>query len=381
MFAEQYAGRRVFITGHTGFKGSWLTAWLLELGAEIAGYSLDAPSEPSGFAALGLEKRIRHIPGDVRDRRDLAEAMAAFRPEIVFHMAAQALVRPSYEDPALTFESNAMGTLNLLEAVRCTPEVEAVVCITSDKCYRNDEWVWGYREGDHLGGEDPYSASKACAEIIAHSYFVSFFKEAPRMATVRAGNVIGGGDWATDRIVPDCARAWAAKQPVVIRSPAATRPWQHVLEPLSGYLWLGARLLSGKSDIEDGLPLDKEAFNFGPAADVNATVAQVADALAEHWPGFTASMDRCAQAGKKECALLKLCCDKALAHLGWKATLRFEETIALTAAWYREYYSAPRAQSGAVLPNSNAVDMYAVTARQIADYSAKAAQRGLPWAR
>ena len=373
MFAEQYTGRRVFITGHTGFKGSWLTAWLLELGAEIAGYSLEAPSEPSGFAALGLEKRIRHIHGDVRDRAGLAEAMTDFKPEIVFHLAAQALVRPSYEDPALTFESNAMGTLNLLEAVRRTPEVRAVVSITSDKCYRNDEWVWGYRESDHLGGEDPYSASKACAEIIARSYFASFFKDGPRMATVRAGNVIGGGDWATDRIVPDCARAWAAGQAVTIRSPMATRPWQHVLEPLSGYLWLGARLLMEKNETEDGLPLDKEAFNFGPAADVNATVAQVADALARHWPGFMASMNRCGEAGKKECTLLKLCCDKALAHLGWKAALRFDETVAFTAAWYHEYYSAPGARD-------DAAAMYAFTARQIAEYSALAAQRNLPWA-
>lgn len=374
MFAEQYAGRRVFVTGHTGFKGSWITAWLLELGAEVTGYSLEAPSEPSAFAVLGLEKRIRHIHGDVRDRGCLARAMTAASPEIVFHMAAQALVRPSYEDPALTFESNAIGTLNLLEAVRRTPEARAVVCITSDKCYRNDEWVWGYRESDHLGGEDPYSASKACAEIIARSYFSSFFRNGPRMATVRAGNVIGGGDWAADRIVPDCARAWAAGQAVTIRSPMATRPWQHVLEPLSGYLWLGARLLMEESEAGDGPPLDKEAFNFGPAAEVNATVAQVADALSRHWPGFTAAMDRCGQAGKKECTLLKLCCDKALAHLDWKAVLCFDETIALTAAWYHEYYSASGAKDGAA-------GMYAFTARQIARYGDLAAQRGLPWAK
>ena len=373
MFADCYAGRRVFITGHTGFKGSWLAAWLLELGAEVAGYALDAPSTPSCFEAIGLEKRIRHIHGDVRDRERLAGAVADFAPEVVFHMAAQALVRPSYEDPALTFETNAIGTLNLLEAVRRTPDVRAVVCITSDKCYRNDEWVWGYRETDHLGGEDPYSASKACAEIIARSYFASFFRDGPAMATARAGNVIGGGDWATDRIVPDCARAWAAKRAVSIRSPFATRPWQHVLEPLSGYLWLGAGLLMEKKGNASELPLDKEAFNFGPAADVNATVARVADALALHWPGFAVEMDRDGQAGKKESTLLKLCCDKALAHLGWKAALHFDETIALTAAWYREYYAGQGRTDGEG-------GMFAFTVRQIAEYSARAAQRGVPWA-
>ena len=373
MFANLYAGCRVFITGHTGFKGSWLTAWLLELGAEVAGYALDAPSNPSCFEATGLGKRIRHIHGDVRDREGLATAMTGFAPEIVFHMAAQALVRPSYEDPAATFETNAIGTLNLFEAVRRTPQARAVVCITSDKCYRNDEWVWGYRESDHLGGEDPYSASKACAEIIARSYFSSFFKDGPAMATVRAGNVIGGGDWATDRIVPDCARAWAAQRAVSIRSPLATRPWQHVLEPLSGYLWLGARLMMEEKGSGSGLPLDKEAFNFGPAADVNATVAQVADALALHWPGFSAEMDRNGQAGRKESTLLKLCCDKALAHLGWKASLGFDGTIALTASWYREYYSGQGGRDGAS-------GMFAFTVRQIAEYSAKAARRNLPWA-
>ena len=368
MFAGQYTRRRVFVTGHTGFKGSWLTAWLLELGAEIAGYSLEAPSDPSGFSALGLENRIRHIHGDVCDREALVRAMSSFKPEIVFHLAAQALVRPSYENPALTFESNAMGTLNMLEAARRSPGVRAVVCITSDKCYRNDEWVWGYRERDHLGGDDPYSASKACAEIIAHSYAASFFRDGPRMATVRAGNVIGGGDWAVDRIVPDCARAWAAGRAATIRSPSATRPWQHVLEPLSGYLWLGAGLLTGKGSAGNELPLDREAFNFGPAADVNATVARVTDALALHWPGFTVSTDRLGQTDKKESTLLKLCCDKALASLGWKAALSFDESIALTAVWYREYYSG-----------SEAAGIYAFTARQIAEYSALAAQRNLPW--
>lgn len=374
MFAQQYASRRVFITGHTGFKGSWLAAWLLELGAVVAGYSLEPPSEPSGFDSLGLKERLLHTHGDVRDREQLARSLASFRPDIVFHLAAQALVRPSYENPALTFESNAMGTLNLLEAVRLTPGVRAVVCITSDKCYRNNEWIWGYRETDRLGGEDPYSASKACAEIIAHAYFASFFGKGPRMATARAGNVIGGGDWAADRIVPDCARAWAAGRSVSLRNPAATRPWQHVLEPLSGYLWLGAKLLM--EDDGEGSALHRESFNFGPAAEVNASVAQVADALARHWPGFTAGADPGGGAGKKESTLLKLCCDKALTHLGWKAALPFEETVAFTADWYREYYTRAR-EGGAAEPGG----MYAFTARQIAEYGARAARGGLAWTR
>lgn len=364
MFDNIYTGRRVLITGHTGFKGSWLTAWLLSLGAEVAGFALPPPSEPSNFAVLGLEQRIRHTVGDVRDLKAVQKAVTDFQPEIIFHLAAQALVRKSYDEPLVTFDTNIRGTMHLLEAIRQTPSVKAVVCITSDKCYRNDEWVWGYRETDHLGGEDPYSASKACAEIVAHSYFKSFFANGPDAATVRAGNVIGGGDWAEDRIVPDCARAWAKGEAVTIRSPWATRPWQHVLEPLSGYLWLGARLFA--QNALAGLPLNQEAFNFGPAADVNNTVAEVVDALAGHWPGFSSVMDRSAAAGRKECTLLKLSCDKALAHLNWKAALTFPETIAYTAGWYKAYYGG-------------STDMFALTMGQIKDYAAAAAARGNTW--
>ena len=296
MFGHIYEGRRVFVTGHTGFKGSWLTAWLLQMGAEVAGFSDAVPTAPSHFDVIGLGGRIRDYRGDVRDRKALIEAMREFKPEIVFHLAAQALVRASYENPADTIEVNAMGTLNVLEAVRVTPSVEAVVSITSDKAYRNDEWVWGYRETDHLGGYDPYSASKGCAEIIAHSYFKSFFGDpvnTPYCATTRAGNVIGGGDWAADRIVPDCARAWSEGREVEIRSPHATRPWQHVLEPLSGYLWLGAKLFaahrdavkSGKGDgCHEGFRLDGEAFNFGPSSDASHTVADVVRALERSGP-------------------------------------------------------------------------------------------------
>ncbi len=381
LFGDLYRGRRVFITGHTGFKGFWLTTWLLHLGAELAGYSLDVPTKPSGFEALGLAGRIRHIQGDVRDAQTLAQSIQDFQPDIVFHMAAQALVRPSYEEPAATFAANAFGTLNLLEAVRAASRVQALVLITSDKCYRNDEWVWGYRESDHLGGADPYSASKACAEIIAHSYFASFFRQGTRMATVRAGNVIGGGDWALDRIVPDCARAFAAGEAVSIRSPWATRPWQHVLEPLSGYLWLGAALLQEHQDARaPALPVHGESFNFGPAADVNATVAEVVQALAGHWPGFAMRTDADAESRKKESTLLKLCCDKALAHLRWKAALSLAESIRFTAEWYREFYSlAGSGKAGAKAEKSTG--MYDFTVRQIAAYTAIASQAGLAWTR
>ena len=365
MFADAYKGKRVFITGHTGFKGSWLTAWLVSLGAQVAGFADRVPTDPSSFEALGLAERICDIRGDVRDRPAVLAAMRDFAPDMVFHLAAQALVRASYQEPAFTFETNVMGTLNVLEAARNAPSVKAVVCITSDKCYRNDEWVWGYREQDHLGGEDPYSASKACAEIIAHSYFTSFFKDGPACATTRAGNVIGGGDWALDRIVPDCARAWTAGSPAQIRSPHATRPWQHVLEPLSGYLWLGARLVG---EPQGSCTLTGEAYNFGPAADVNNTVAEVADALALHWPGFRSEMDRTRAPEAKECTLLKLCCDKALARLGWKATLDFEESIRYTAEWYRAYYASDRP------------DMLAFTLGQVFAYTVAAEARGLPWA-
>ena len=372
MFANCYKGRRVFITGHTGFKGSWLAAWLVSLGAEVAGFADCVPTTPSHFEATGLASHLRDYRGDIRDRDAVCRALREFRPEVVFHLAAQPLVRLSYDKPALTFETNMMGTLNVLEGLRQCPSAAAAVFITSDKCYRNDEWVWGYRETDHLGGYDPYSASKGCAEIIAHSYFQSFFgNDGPACATTRAGNVIGGGDWALDRIVPDCARAWADGQAVRIRSPWATRPWQLVLEPLSGYLWLGAHLLGLR---EGPFSVRGQAYNFGPAADVNNTVAEVVTALATHWPGFVSETDPQAQAGVKECTLLKLCCDKALAHLGWKATLNFEETIRFTAEWYHRFYRGEGGkQAGASLLD--------FSLGQIAAYSNAAEQRQQLWVR
>ena len=360
MFDGVYKGKKVLVTGHTGFKGSWLSAWLHHLGAKVWGFALDVPTKPANFQVLGLDKMIGHIEGDVRDRQAVIHAVKKVMPDMVFHLAAQALVRKSYDDPTQTFETNAMGTMNVLEALRQNPTVKAGVFITSDKCYRNVEWPWGYREDDTLGGEDPYSASKGCAEVIIRSYQHSFFKNGPNVASTRAGNVIGGGDWAEDRIVPDAVRAWSQEHSLKIRSPYATRPWQHVLEPLSGYLWLGARLWA------DDRQACGQAYNFGPNALVNQSVSELLTALAGHWPGAKWKTEGTSGA-KKEATLLKLCCDKALHQLEWHAALNFEDTVAMTARWYRAYYH----QDGA--------DMMSLTRHQIDDYTRIAAEQGLSW--
>lgn len=334
-FGGVYEGRRVLVTGHTGFKGSWLCTWLLQLGAVVAGYANGVPTEPSNFDVQGLSQRVRHYVGDVRDRDRLASAFDEFHPDCVFHLAAQALVRRSYEDPALTFEVNTLGTMNVLECLRQRPWIRSAVIITSDKCYRNVGWPWGYRETDVLGGEDPYSASKGCAELVAYAYYHSFLKnaEGTRIATARAGNVIGGGDWAPDRIVPDCVRSWSRGEEALIRAPSATRPWQHVLEPLSGYLWLGSELLRTSATVTG------EAYNFGPHPTTIASVEDLVRALSRYWPKAPWTVVEAAMAGRPEATYLKLSTDKALAHLGWTATLTFEETVAWTGEWYGRYYA------------------------------------------
>jgi CDP-glucose 4,6-dehydratase len=260
-FDNVYRGRRVLVTGHTGFKGSWLALWLKHLGAEVAGFSVDIPRTPSNFTLLGLEQHLQHYEGDIRDRSHLAQVLDKFKPDIVFHLAAQALVQRSYADPVTTFETNTMGMVNLLECVRTRPWISAAVLITSDKAYRNVEWCWGYRETDALGGTDPYSGSKSCADLVAQSYFHSYLRHTPTRVTItRAGNVIGGGDWAKDRLVPDILRAFENKQPVSIRNPNSIRPWQHVLEPLSGYLLLAEKLCTHPKAFS-------QAWNFGPEDD------------------------------------------------------------------------------------------------------------------
>jgi CDP-glucose 4,6-dehydratase len=364
MFSGAYTGKRVLVTGHTGFKGSWLSYWLLQLGAKVTGFSLYIPSKPSNFEVLGLRSRLDHQEGDLRDPAALEAAFQAAKPEIVFHLAAQAIVRTSYEEPKVTFDTNLGGTVNVLESVRRSDSVRVAVLITSDKCYENVEWEYGYRETDRLGGKDPYSASKACAEIAISAYNRSFFATGggKRVASTRAGNVIGGGDWAKDRIVPDCARAWAEGGAPVIRNPRATRPWQHVLEPIGGYLWLGSQLLEAPEGLAG------EAFNFGPDADVNEPVEHLIDEMRKTWNGQSWRSDQDASRHKAEAGLLKLSCDKALHRLRWQATLSFEEAVRMTAEWYREYY---RDHSG----------IQALTDEQIRQYVALAQQRGQAWAR
>lgn len=333
-FGAAYRGKRVLVTGHTGFKGAWLSSWLTELGAEVCGYSKDIPTSPSLFNLASLSNRMEHRVGDIRDFDSLSAAFRTFRPDYVFHMAAQPIVSVSYSDPIETVTSNVFGTVNVLEALRSIEWPCVAIIVTSDKCYENVEWVWGYRETDRLGGKDVYSASKAAAEIMFHSFWYSFFKPGStpvRLATARAGNVIGGGDWAADRIVADCVRAWTAGRRVPIRSPAATRPWQHVLEPLSGYLALGAHLFSSAD-------YDGESYNFGPRAEQNHTVVEMLDDLSKAW-GFETPDDAYEIVDDipfHEAGLLKLSCDKSLLKLKWEPTLAYHECIGLTGSWYRQ---------------------------------------------
>ena len=337
MFNNIYQNKRVLITGQTGFKGSWLSIWLKELRAEVIGYSLEPPSEPNNFDASRLKNRIIHIHGDVRNLDHLLEAFHQYQPEFVFHLAAQPLVRLSYEEPKLTFDTNVGGTVNVLEAVRLTNSVKVIVNMTSDKCYENREWVWGYRENDPMGGHDPYSASKGCAELAFNAYLKSFFRKEPSndrtigAASVRAGNVIGGGDWGKDRIIPDCVRALSANESIGIRNPHAVRPWQHVLEPLSGYLWLGALLQEDPQKYSG-------AWNFGPDDDSHLTVAEMVNRLIKYW-GIGPWHDLSDPKAPHEAKLLKLCCDKAHAELKWYSALSIDECLQMTAEWYKEYYS------------------------------------------
>jgi CDP-glucose 4,6-dehydratase len=361
-FNNRYKNKRILLTGNTGFKGSWLGAWLMELGADVTGYSIDIPTEPSNFEVLGLEEKSEHIRGDVRDLKRLEEVFDDLQPEIVFHLAAQAITRRSYDMPEQTFNTNLGGTVNVLECIRRSRSIKAAVMITSDKCYENVEWIWGYRENDRLGGVDPYSASKACAELACSSYIKSFFSKdgAPMVSTSRAGNVIGGGDWAPDRIVPDCVRAFTKGETLEIRSPNATRPWQHVLEPLSGYLCLGAALLEKNKRVAG------ESFNFGPLNDVNRTVEELIGEFARVWGEGKWHASVKSGDEKKESTLLKLDCDKAMQELGWHAVLSFEETARMTTDWYKAFYN-------------NDKDMYAFTKAQIEEYTKMARQRGLAW--
>ena len=337
-FQNAFKGKRVLITGHTGFKGSWLTAWLLELGAKVAGYALPPVGPTPLFDQLGLASRVDHECGDIRDLTTLSRRVREYAPEFVFHLAAQPLVRLAYREPVETYAVNVMGTVNVLEALRTAGRPCTVVCVTTDKCYENQEWVHSYRETDPLGGRDPYSSSKAAAEIVARAYRDSFFKSEMtglRLATARSGNVIGGGDWAEDRIVPDCIRALQQGVAVTVRNRRATRPWQHVLEPLSGYLELAASLQAAgpRSSLAS-------AFNFGPPLSSNRTVGDLAGEILKHWPGTW--IDRTDPGAPHEATLLNLSVDKAHHILGWRPIWSFEETVAQTVAWYRHAIDCPK---------------------------------------
>jgi len=362
-YFEVFKDKKILITGHTGFKGTWLTAWLKLLGSEIVGISLDIVSDPSHFLEANLDDGIKDYRVDIRDREKIIEITKKERPDFIFHLAAQSLVRESYLNPVDTWSTNLMGTLNILEALRNVDKKCTAVIITSDKCYDNVEWVWGYKETDSLGGPDPYSSSKGAAELLIKSYLKSFFASEDcevRIASARAGNVIGGGDWAKDRIIPDCVKAWSQDKIVQLRNPNATRPWQHVLEPLSGYLRLAY-------DLDKSRRLHGEPFNFGPPAQQNQSVSELVEVMSHYWDkvrweDISKRVDQPYESG-----LLKLNCDKALHELNWKAVMDFEETISMTAEWYKSFYLDPTT----ILDFTNS---------QLEKYTDLAKSRGLDWA-
>lgn len=332
---DLWRGRKVFLTGHTGFKGSWLALWLARLGATVRGYALDPDTEPNLFTAASVNRAVEDIRGDIRDYASLEAALTAFAPEVVFHLAAQPLVRRSYADPLGTYSTNVMGTAHVLEAVRKTPSVRAVVCVTTDKCYENQEWIWPYRESDPLGGHDPYASSKACAEIVAAAYRSSYFpperieEHHVCLATARAGNVIGGGDWSEDRLIPDLIRGFQANAPVPIRRPKAIRPWQHVLEPLHGYIMLAEHLLSNPGHF-------CSSFNFGPGENDSWSVERIANQLAALW-GDSAAWIYDPAPGVHEAHFLRLDASKAHAELGWRPQLSIDAALEWTVNWYKRF--------------------------------------------
>jgi CDP-glucose 4,6-dehydratase len=343
-----FKGKRILITGNTGFKGSWISLWLKELGADVVGYALPPSREDDHFNLIGLDKIIHHVNGDIQELPSLQRTFNEFQPEILFHLAAQPLVRFSYEEPKLTFDTNVGGSVNILEAIRSTDSLRAAIYVTSDKCYLNKEWTWGYRENDELGGRDPYSASKAAAELIFSAYMDSYLNQRRDFgaASVRAGNVIGGGDWSQDRIVPDSIKSLIKKEPIILRNPMSTRPWQHVLEPLSGYLILAARLYESPKAYSG-------SWNFGPRGESIHTVSDLAHKIVSCW-GHGEVQIRNQGESPHEAGLLHLNCDKAHQLLGWYPKWGFESTVEETVKWYREV--------------NNGVPALQITKKQINDF-------------
>lgn len=369
-FSDIYRGRRILITGHTGFKGSWLSEWLLSLGADVHGIALPPPTSPALFDELGLADRMDHRVADIRDAALVADIVQDIAPEFVFHLAAQPLVRLSYEQPLETYATNIMGTAHVLDAVRRAARRCTVVAVTTDKCYENKEWVQSYREEDPMGGYDPYSSSKGAAELLIAGYRRSFFSSpdsAVRLASARAGNVIGGGDWALDRIVPDCIRALQAGKSIPVRNKVSTRPWQHVLEPLSGYLHLAASLHEAGAGRGAARRVDilSGGFNFGPALTSNRTVADLVQEVLSHWQGGWE--DRSDANAVHEATLLNLATDKAYHHLQWQPVWDFEQTIEQTVSWYHRVTKDSDAAAG-------------LTQQQISSYTLSAKKRGIQWA-
>lgn len=364
MFLNFYHGKRVLVTGHTGFKGAWLSLWLKTLGADVHGLSLPPPTQPNLYEVIGPGTFASETTADIRDFDRVLETLRRVRPDVVFHLAAQALVRRSYEVPLETFQTNALGTAHLLEALRRLEWPCLTIVVTSDKCYENHEWPFAYRETDALGGHDVYSMSKAAAELVARAWWRAFFATNLKLgpvATVRAGNVMGGGDYAADRLVPDCVRALLERRPIPVRNPRAVRPWQHVLECLSGYLWLAARL--------DREPKDSPLlgpFNFGPDPSARQTVQNLVEAVLRHWPGQW--VDRSDPAAPHEATFLGLAIEKAATLLDWQPTWDFDQAVERTVAWYRARHV------------EGCADMRAFTLDQIEAYTETARARGRPWA-
>ena len=359
IFNGVFLNKKVVITGHTGFKGSWLSIWLESLGAKVFGISDSIPTIPSHFSASKLNQRATNFTADISQIDSIRKIIKDIKPDFLFHLAAQPLVKISYENPFLTWRSNTLGTVSILESLRLLDHKCVSIFITSDKCYENLEWSWGYRENDRIGGIDPYSASKGGAELAIKSYANCFFRDGnTKLAIGRAGNVIGGGDWSPYRLVPDCIRSWSESKKVTIRNPIATRPWQHVLEPLSGYLLLASNLCLNEK-------LRGEPYNFGPAANQNFTVIEVVKEMAKYWDKVQWEISE--KTDFSESGLLKLNCDKALNDLSWEPVWTFEETIQSTVKWYKSFYD-------------NTQDIFSLSSEQISNYIESANKKGLDWA-